>query len=97
MRYGSPTSWMSQQQSRAIFQPEPCAVPDSDSYSDLSDDDDDDDDASSYDGGGNGGLRIEYKPDNTAEAVEDIGSEENSQLSVFHMLEEKPWDWHKNW
>lgn len=87
---------MSQQDSRAIFQPEPCAAPDSDSYSELSDDDVEDEDASSYDGAGNSGLRIEYKPDNTAEAVEDIGTEENSKLSVFQMLDEQPWDWHKN-
>ncbi|KAJ1531645.1 hypothetical protein ONE63_000316 [Megalurothrips usitatus] len=88
--------WNPAQQSRAIFQPEPCAAPDSDSCSDLSDYDDDDDDGSSYDGGGNGGLRIEYKPDNTAEALDDDSRDGNSKLSIFQMLVEEPWDWHKN-
>lgn len=94
-RFSSAPSWMPSHQSRTIFQPEPCAAPDSDSYSDLTDDDDDDDDGSSCDGGGNGGLRIEYKPDNTAEAVEDEGKEGNSKLSVFQIMEEEPWEWHE--
>lgn len=92
--FTTPPSWS--HQSRAIFQPEPCAAPDSDSYSDLSiDDDDDDDDESSFEAGNSGGLRIEYKPDNTAEAVDDR-KEGNAKLSVFQVMEEEPWNWHEN-
>lgn len=95
-RFSSSSNWMPSHQSRTIFQPEPCAAPDSDSYSDLTDDDEEDDDGSSYDGGGNGGLRIEYKPDNTAEALEDEGREGNSKLSIFQIIDEEPWEWHEN-
>lgn len=62
----------------------------------MTDDDDEEYDEGSYDGGANCGLRIEYKPDNTAEAVEDDGREGTSKLSIFQILEEEPWEWHKN-
>lgn len=81
----------------ANFQPEPCAAPDSDSYSDLTDDDDEEEEDSGSDcGAGGGGLRIEYKPDNTAEAVEDAGKEGGSRLSVFQAPMEPPWDWYRS-
>ncbi|KAK3931803.1 Endoribonuclease Dcr-1 [Frankliniella fusca] len=96
----SPSPWGGLQSSRtssAVFQPEPCAAPDSDSYSDLTDDDDDEEEDSGSDCGPSaGGLRIEYKPDNTAEAVEDAGKEGGSRLSAFQAPDEPSWDWYRN-